>query len=79
MTTLGTACADDGTTTASAVAHEEAMGTLTAYNGGLISAFHDANFLRKRNARLESKILLLSSHIFCDKTVWPVDNSAKAG
>ena len=79
MTTLGTACADDGTATTGAVAHEEAVGTLTAYNGGLISAFHDADFLRKRNARLESKMLSLSSQIFFDKGVLPVDNSGQKG
>ncbi len=43
MAALGTTCAEDGTATTGAGAHEEAMGTLAAHNGGLIGAFHDAN------------------------------------
>lgn len=67
MTTLGTARADNGTTTTGAGAHKEAMGTLAAHDGGLIGAFHDAGSCKRENTRLESKMLSLSSQIFFDK------------
>jgi len=40
MPNLGTTRTNNGTTAASAHAHKEAVGTLTAYNRWLIGAFH---------------------------------------
>jgi hypothetical protein len=55
------------------------MGTLAAHNGGLIGAFHDADSCERENPRLESKMLALSSQIFFDKAVVPVDNFVQKG
>lgn len=43
MTTLGTTRADHSAAATGTLAHEEAVGTLAAHDGGLVSAFHDDN------------------------------------
>jgi hypothetical protein len=52
MTSLGTAGTNDGTTATGTHTDEETMGTLAAYDGGLIGTFHDGVPCEK-SARLQ--------------------------
>lgn len=68
MTALGAASTDDGAAAAGAHAHKETVGTLTTYDGRLISPFHGALTL-ERNARLHRPTPLLST-LFSHPSLW---------